>query len=169
MSNWPSNLLPLVIAGPLHIHADASPRDGVIYLDDDGTRWIKTGPGPEDWRRFGGRAPPSTDAATTSVADTAYRQWPQVLRARLVSVGIEDTRACALAETQLRRLRNGDHPRDVMGGWLFSSGVRIPDALAKTLDRMFIETNFTNVDDEWAWKHLFEAAVYDLPPPAGPF
>ena len=160
----PRNLLPLVIAGPRALHNEASANDDVVYLDDDGTQWIKTGPSKRDWRRAGSRPPP--DATPDACVDgTAYRQWPHVLVARLLHAGLAESRALDIAETQLRRLRKGDHPRDVMGGWFFSSGVCIPDALAKTLDRMFVETNFTNVDDEWAWKHLFEAAVYDLPPP----
>lgn len=160
----PRHLLPLVIAGPRGLHDGAGANADVIYLDSDGTQWIKTGPTKQDWRRAGSRPPP-TGAVPDENDLAAYRHWPEVLVARLLTAGLSVERACTVAEDQLRRLRRGEHPRDVMGGWLFSAGVYIPDELAKTLDRMFLETNFANADAEWAWKHLFEAGVHGLPPP----
>lgn len=156
--------LPLVVAGPRALHDNASANADVVYFDDDGTQWVKTGPTKRDWRRVGGRQPPDA-MPQECVTAAAYRQWPHVLVARLLHAGFVESRALDMAEDQLKRLRRGEHPRDVLGGWLFSAGVHVPDELAKTLDRMFLETNFANADAEWAWKHLFEAGVDGLPPP----
>lgn len=142
----PKNLLPILDAAG-------------VYLDSDGSRWIRT---DDVWRRVDPRPRP-TSCVPSEDDPLVFRRWPDVLAGRLLDAGFDVERACTIAESQLQRLRRGDHPRDVLGGWLFSAGVHIPDALAKTLDRMFLETNFVNPDDEWVWKHLFEAGVDGLP------
>jgi hypothetical protein len=55
-------------------------------------------------------------------------------------------------------------PRDAIGGWDFAQGLHVTGELAMTLNRMFYGTNFASVDDEWAWKHLFEAGMASVPP-----
>lgn len=150
------------MSSPRNIVGSIADERGLVYLDDDGTQWVKDSQGW--WRRAGTRPPPDA-IPEACLAATAYRQWPHVLVARLIHAGFAETRALDMAEDQLKRLRKGDHPRDVLGGWLFSAGACIPEDRARTIDRMFIETNFTNAESEWAWKNLFEAGVDGIPPP----
>lgn len=162
MTVGPRNLLPVAIGSGV---AAGGASTDIVYLDDDGTQWVKTGPDRRDWRRVGPRPPPPAPWPPPGGEAAMSRTWPQALVARFRALGHKDDQALDLAEDRLRRLRRGDPPRDVLGSAPFSAGLGIPEPRAQTLDRMFNETNFADVESEWAWKNLFEAGVDGLPPP----
>ena len=130
--------------------------------------WRRTNDDPSGWVRTERGPPCFTITCDSGDELEKYRcSWPDALVARLLSNGTSLSRAVVLGSRQLTSLRIGrgpPHPRDAVGGWDFAQGLHVTGELAMTLNRMFYGTNFASVDDEWAWKHLFEAGMASVPP-----
>ena len=108
------------------------------------------------------------DDNDSAQVEAARRRWPDALMARLLLNGTNFTRAAVLAAGQLANLRSSwpdaRPTRDAIGGWNFAERLGVTGVLATMLNRMFFDTNFRAVDDEWAWKNLFEAGIASVPP-----
>ena len=104
------------------------------------------------------------DENDSTQVEAARRCWPDALTARYLLNGTSLTCARPMVRVQLTNLRRWTSPRDAINGWGFAERLEITGELAVTLNRMFYGTNFQSVDDEWAWKHLFEAGMASVPP-----